>query len=85
MDKASIEDRQDDDGTYEDDFQRIVDNCSNLIERKYLGPDGDVFTFVGVIYGKDDYYYGMHGGTGLSMLSCAANIEDYGFTLMREA
>lgn len=45
------------------------------------GADGEVYRFVGLIHGSDDFYYGMLNlRTGrLAMCSCVGSIEGHGF------
>lgn len=55
-----------------------------LIGKKYLETrTGKKYTFIGIVVGSDDYYYGMYDKkNGLQQLSCVGYIDDFGFELI---
>lgn len=62
-------------------WRAIVKETESLIGRKYIGYDGDTYTFFGLVHADDDYYYGMHSAGQMRLLSCVGSIDGYGFTL----
>jgi hypothetical protein len=61
-------------------WRQIVKECEPLLDRKFKDSKGRVFTFFGVVHGRDDYYYGMSGESGTVLLSCVGDFEGHGFT-----
>ena len=65
-------------------WRNIVSECENLFQKKFADRDGQEWTFFGVVWGEDDFYYGMWRDDGkVSLLSCVGSIEGYGFTPVR--
>lgn len=64
-------------------WRALVKSMGPLIGEKYRDKNGSVYTCIGLVHGKDDYYYGMYGPAGLELLSCVWGIEDYGYELQR--
>mgnify|MGYP003348815041 CR=1 FL=1 len=65
-------------------WQSIVKENQDNLDKIYIDEDGKEFIFFGIVYGSDDYYYGLHerGTIGkLRLVSCVMNIESAGFTL----
>lgn len=62
----------------------LIKKTEHLIGKKYIDRNcGGKFTFVGIIVGSDDYYYGMYSKkNGLMQLSCVGDIESFGFELI---
>lgn len=62
----------------------IVKGSRHLLDKQFLEvKTGEKYTFVGVIVGSDDYYYGMESKEhGLMQLSCVGDIEGFGFELI---
>lgn len=58
-------------------WRAIVNECSSLIDRKFRGNDGHVYTFFGVVHGSDDYYYGMHRAGQMALLSCVGSLQGW--------
>lgn len=64
-------------------WRQLVSESEKFINRWYVDSHGIKHTFIGLIHGSDDYYYGMLSENGkLGMLSCVGNIENFGFTLL---
>ena len=65
-------------------WQSIVKENQDNLDKIYIDEDGKEFIFFGIVHGSDDYYYGLHerGTIGkLRLVSCVMNIESAGFTL----
>ena len=63
-------------------WRNIVSNCEGNLERKFIDHKGNEWLFFGIVWGKDDFYYGMQGAEGkLFLLSCVGSIENHGFIL----
>lgn len=62
----------------------IIKSSRHLVDKQFVEVStGKKYTFVGVIVGSDDYYYGMSSKkNGLVQLSCAGSINGYGFELI---
>lgn len=63
-------------------WREIVAECEHLIGKRFVfDKDGEEYLFFGVVYGDDDYYYGMCRKGNVLLLSCAGSMAGYGFTL----
>ena len=64
-------------------WRAIVAESEPLFDKRFRDRDGKEYTFLGVVHGSDDYYYGMVPvGEGKPvLLSCVGNLEGHGFTL----
>lgn len=63
-------------------WRLLVAECAALLNRTYVDSKGVEYTFIGLVHGADDYYYGMLNKTGhLSQLSCVGTPDGFGFTL----
>jgi hypothetical protein len=58
----------------------IVKECEQLIGEKFIDNNGVIYTFFGLVHGKDDYYYGMWNKEKTRLLSCVGNLYTNGFT-----
>jgi hypothetical protein len=65
-------------------WRSIVNDHAHLLNRQYKDKDDNEYTFFGVVFGGDDYYYGLWNRFGLRLLSCVGSIEDFGFTLIEK-
>lgn len=66
-------------------WQQIIKESEHLIDKKFKDPNGNQYTFVGVVHGSDDYYYGMVDPDGkLMMLSCVGNLNSWELTLIQD-
>ncbi len=60
-------------------WRDIVKEAEPLLDKK-LVRDGKAWRFFGVVHGSDDYYYGLSNADGeFLLLSCVANLENWGF------
>lgn len=69
----------------EGNWRNIINETQDLFDRKYLNRQGKECVFVGVVWGSDDFYYGMWEiETGkCALLSCVGSIEEgHGYTLV---
>lgn len=65
-------------------WRSIVSECENLFQKKFADSYGHEWTFFGVVWSENDFYYGMWRDDGkVSLLSCVGSIESHGFTLVR--
>jgi hypothetical protein len=62
-------------------WRKLVNEKEKLIGKQYKSEDGKVWTFFGLVHGDDDYYYGLCNKGTLTLLSCVADIEFYGFEM----
>ena len=54
-----------------------------LIDEKFLYK-GNIYTFFGLVHGKDDFYYGMIDEMNKTiLLSCVVNLETHGFIFIQ--
>jgi len=71
-------------------FNKIVEEYEHLIGRDYKhNLDDAVYEFYGIVWGKDDLYYGMcckepNHNPKLVLLSCVGSIENQGFELVEK-
>ena len=66
----------------EGNWRLLVNEYRNLIGRKYKDRDGVIFTFFGLVWGDDDFYYGMYREGKTHLLSCVGDPEGFGYTLV---
>ncbi len=68
----------------EGNWRLIVKETVHLLDRKFKSKqDRKDYTFLGIVHGSDDYYYGMCDEEGkISLLSCVASIEQHDFVLI---
>lgn len=62
----------------------IIKGVAPFLDKKFVDVKTDKeYTFIGIIVGSDDYYYGMYSkSNGLVSLSCVGSIESFGFELI---
>lgn len=65
-------------------WRQLVRECKGLLGKRFRDEKGQEFVFFGPVDGEDDYYYGMHGGSGMALLSCVGALESFGFALVPE-
>lgn len=68
----------------EGNWRIIVKECENLIGKKFCDKDGNQYRFFGIVWGEDDFYYGMSRDGNVRLLSCVGNLETNGFTLLED-
>ena len=62
-------------------WRNIVSECESLFQKKFADRDGQEWTLFGVVWGEDDFYYGMwRDGGKVLLLSCVGSIEGHGFS-----
>ena len=63
------------------EWRRIIDECGSDIGSLFIDAGGGMFTFSGVLYADDDYYYAMmdYGGD-VMLFPCELTLSQYGFT-----
>ena len=67
-------------------FNVLVTEFEEYFDREFVDEAGKEYVFYGIVYGKDDLYYGMHPiGDGKPwLLSCVGSLEGHGFKLKEE-
>ena len=66
-------------------WRALVAEMQPLLDRKFRRDiDGTEWTFFGLVYGSDDYYYGMYRPGDMRLLSCVGTMEACGYTLIEE-
>jgi len=63
-------------------WRTIIKESEPLFGKKFKDTDGDVYVFIGVLHGDDDYYYCMWRKENMSLLSCVGSIEQHGYSLI---
>ncbi len=64
----------------EGNFRNIVTETFHLIGKKFKDNNGKRYVFFGVVYGDDDFYYGMSDTNNKCLLlSCVGSLETFGF------
>jgi hypothetical protein len=64
-----------------------VDEVQEFFDRRFVCErTGKTYIFFGVVWGSDDFYYGMIpvGVGSLKLLSCVGSLDAHGFTLCTE-
>lgn len=61
-------------------WRLIIKESEPLLGSKYIDENGRVYTFIGVMYRDDDYYYCLWRGSDMQLLSCVGSIEMAGYT-----
>lgn len=68
-------------------WRLIIREFKHLIDHTFTDSKGDQFIFFGVVFGSDDYYYGMSrisgNGDKFQLLSCVGSIETHGYRLKK--
>lgn len=65
----------------EGNWRNLVKEYESLIGRQYKNGN-NAYTFFGLVWSDDDFYFGMLGKGGkLSLLSCAGTPESFGYDL----
>ncbi len=60
-------------------FRQIVSECESEMDKEFQDEKGITYTFYGVVWGSDDFYYGMYRKGESRLLSCVGSIEGHGF------
>lgn len=81
MSNTACESGNDDGCICRGNWRAIVKETESLIGKKYIGHDGETYTFFGLVHADDDYYYGMHSAWQMRLLSCVWSIDGHGYTL----
>lgn len=70
--------------TCEPSWRSIIAESLPLMGKTFADNRGNRFLFFGVVWGKDDYYYGFtpQGGGKIQLLSCVGSIAQHGYTLI---
>lgn len=69
----------------EGNWRDIVTEVQPLIDRLFeYERTGEEYVFYGVVWGSDDFYYGMSNEGNSMLLSCVGSIEGHGFSLKEE-
>jgi hypothetical protein len=66
----------------EGNWRSIIDEYSGAIGKRFtdINGKGEEYRFFGIVYGDDDYYYGMSDGDcRVLLVSCAGSLEMMGF------
>lgn len=64
-------------------WRQIIKEVEHLIDKQFAEErTGNIFTFVGVLHGSDDYYYAMSRSGEFKLLSCVGSINGFGFKLI---
>jgi len=65
-----------------DNFNKILAKCDQFIDEVFVDESGKEYVFYGIVWGKDDLYYGMHSlDGGPRLLSCVGSLESHGYKL----
>lgn len=65
-------------------WRKIIAESQFLLGKRFQDEDGVEYTFYGVVYGDDDYYYGMCDDKGRAhLLSCVGSLEMHGYQLVQ--
>jgi hypothetical protein len=63
-------------------FRQIVTECESLIGTRFKDHFGESFILFGIVWGDDDFYYGMYDSVlGIRLLSCVGSLEGHGYTV----
>jgi hypothetical protein len=63
-------------------WRDIIKESEPLFQKKFIDGESREWVFFGVVWGEDDFYYGMWRDDGkVSLLSCVGSIEGHGFVL----
>ncbi len=67
-------------------WRAIIKKSTPFLDRKYADRNGEECIFFGVVWGSDDFYYGMWNikDCKSSLLSCVGSIEGHGYTLIKD-
>lgn len=66
-------------------WRKIIAESEPRLNKTFLDDKGVPHVFFGVVHGSDDYYYGLlPQNSPPILLSCACDIEDYGFALVED-
>lgn len=66
----------------EGNWRNIVTEVQHLIDKTFkCKHTGKKYVFYGVVWGSDDFYYGMYREGDSKLLSCVGNLEGHGFYL----
>lgn len=62
-------------------WNAIIEETEHLIGSTFCNDHGDNYVFFGVVYGGDDYYYGMWNNTtkDIKLLSCVGSLLGHGY------
>jgi hypothetical protein len=63
-------------------WREIVAETETMIGKEFVNEHDERFRLFGIVHADDDYYYGMHGESGMRLLSCVGNIESFGYRLV---
>ena len=67
----------------EGNWRTIVKECEHLLDKRFVCEyTGIEYTFYGIVWGSDDFYYGMYNKDGSRLLSCVGNLDGHDFTLI---
>lgn len=66
-----------------ENFNTILGKYEPNFEKVFVNDEGKEFVLYGLVWGKNDLYYGMHpiGGGKSWLLSCVVDLESHGFKL----
>lgn len=61
-------------------WRLIVKEAEPFLGKSFENDKGEIFTFFGVIFCEDDYYYGLYGKTKeLKLISCVMSLASAGY------
>ncbi len=75
-------DFQDTECICKDNWRFLVKEYAPLIGRQFMDNKGQEWTFEGLVWGKDDLYYGMYREGDTVFLSCVGSIKGHGFEVI---
>ncbi len=61
----------------EGNWRLLVKEVEGKIGKQFIDKQGQVFTFFGLVYGTDDYYYGMSKKGKIRLLSCVGDFDSW--------
>lgn len=67
-------------------FRQIIKESESLFDKTFVDDKGIEWCFYGVVWGRDDLYYGMNRKdiAQTCLLSCVGSIEGHGYILKEE-
>ena len=63
----------------EGNWRSLIKEYGPLIDRWFVDNRGQKWRFYGLVWGSDDFYYGMWRKDKVTLLSCVGSIEGHGF------
>ena len=62
----------------------LVKEYEPLFNKRFVNNFGKKWRFYGLVWGGDDFYYGMYRKNKVLLLSCVGSLKGHGFELVEE-